>query len=101
MKEYDENEAIKAMREALETNGAATYTDDDLLNLVDIIWDFYEINGLLDIDNDDDGAADISSEDIADYARRMLKKDKGANIKPDDVLPLIEAEIAYEDSLLD
>lgn len=100
MKEYDENEAVKAMREALNETGAATYSDDDLLNLVDIIWDFYEINGLLDIDNDDDGP-DISSEDIADYARRMLKKDKEANIMADDVLPLIEAEIAYEDSLLD
>ena len=100
MKEYDETEAVKAMRAVLNEDSASLYTDDDLLNLVDIIWDFYEVNGLLDIDIDED-EPEISVEDIADYARRMLRKDKGANIKPDDIVPLIEAEIAYEDSILE
>lgn len=100
MKEYDETEAVKAMRAALDEDSAKRYTDDDLLNLVDIIWDFYEVNGLLNIDIDED-EPEISVDDIADYARRMLRKDKGANIQPDDIVPLIEAEIAYEDSILE
>lgn len=100
MKEYDETEAVKAMRAAVSDADATRYTDDDLLNLVDIIWDFYEVNGLLNIDIDED-EPEISIEDIADYARRMLRKDKGANIRPEDIVPLIEAEISYEDSILE
>ena len=54
MKEFDENEAIKTMRASLPEGKTQGYSDDDLLNLVDIIWDYYEINGLLEIDLDED-----------------------------------------------
>ena len=40
MKEFDENEAIKTMRASLPEGKAQGYSDDDLLNLVDIIWDY-------------------------------------------------------------
>lgn len=41
IKEFDENEAIKAMRASLPEGRSQVYSDDDLLNLVDIIWDYY------------------------------------------------------------
>lgn len=99
MREFDESEAIAAMRAALEDNGSITYDDDELLNLVDIIWDFYEQNGMLDIDLDDDCEEDDYIPDLIDYARRMIKKDKNAHLSPDDIERLVLAEIAYEESL--
>lgn len=100
MKEFDENEAIKTMRASLPEGKTQGYSDDDLLNLVDIIWDYYEINGLLEIDLDED-ETEVSVTDIVDYANRMIRKDKGANIAPEDIPVLIEAELDYENSLLD
>ncbi len=101
MKEYDSNEAIKRMRNAIDADASAFYDDDQLINLIDIIWDYYEMNGLLEIDlEDDEDNTDIQSE-LIDYASRILKKDKGAVIKPEHIEPLVLAELAYEDELLD
>ena len=97
--EFDETKAIEYMREAIGRRAEA-YDDDQLLNLIDIIWDFYEENGLLDIDADeeiDDEEAVL--DDLVAYARRMLRKDKESKINDDDIAPLIEAEIDYENSI--
>lgn len=100
MKEYDENEVIKLIRAALPENSAKAYSDDDLLNIVDMIWDYYEMNGLLDVDcaDDDTEELDLVSE-LIDYAKRMLKKDKGCKVDPNDLKAIIEAELSYEDML--
>lgn len=103
MKEYDENNAIEAMRKIFPADISDRYNDDELLNLIDIIWDYYEQNGLLDIDISDDDTDDdpeMLIRDITDYAVRMLRKDKNATLAAEYIEPLIRAEIGYEDSLL-
>ncbi len=98
MKEYSEDDAIRAMRDAVA--GAETYDDDQLLNLIDIIFDYYEDNGDLDIDLDDDTEDDDDVQAIAAHASRVLAKDSGNIIRPEHVAPLVAAEIDYEMSLL-
>ena len=100
MQEFDENKAIEAIKAALPGEAAAKYTDDQLLNIIDMIWDFYEENGLLDIDADEDmDDENAIFSDLMDYVRRMLKKDKAAGIDPGDVETIVQAEIDYENSL--
>lgn len=103
MKEFDENEAIDAMRQSLPMDVSDNYDDDELLNLIDIIWDYYEQNGLLNIDipDDDDGDDDPEAlvAEIVDYAVRMIRKDKKAKLQAEHIEPLVKAEICYEDSL--
>ena len=103
MEEFDENKAIAYMRKSLSEEQSLKYSDDELLNLIDIIWDFYEQNGLLDIDvteedPDEDPEAMIS--ELIDYAERMIKKDRNATLAPELIESLVKAEIDYEDSLL-
>lgn len=100
MKEFDENEVISRIRKALPNGVASSYSDDDLLNIVDMIWDYYELNGLLDVDNDtdDEEEPDIVAE-LNDYAKRMLKKDKACKVAPEHLPAIIEAELEYEDWL--
>lgn len=109
MKEFDENQAILTMRQALADSGVTqekldALDDDEIFNIIDLIWDFYEQNGLLEIDANPDAEPDDSEtlmSDITDYALRMLRKDRHARIDPSWVPTLIRAEISYEDSLLD
>lgn len=77
------------------TTGTA-YDDDQLLNIIDIIFDYYEDNGQLDIDSD----ADFDVDDLIAHVSRMLAKDKGNAVAPVDVAALVNAELAYEDQLL-
>lgn len=101
MELYDENKAVEYINNALAEKGKSTYPDDEILNVIDMIWDYYEENGLLEIsaDFEADEDEDISSE-LCDYVARMLKKDRHATVKSEDIATIVEAEIEYEDSLL-
>lgn len=92
---YDENEAIKYIKAALKQTGVSSYSDDDILNIIDIIWDYYEQNGLLDFDNDDE----LDYDHLLDSVKRMLKKDRGNKVKEEDVETIVKAELDYEDIL--
>lgn len=97
--EFDENEAVKYMRSHVPAELSAMYKDDDeLLNLIDLIYDYYEANGMLDLDLDDaDDELDV--DDMQSYITRMLKKDKGAKLLPEHVPAFVNAYMDYEDSL--
>lgn len=98
MAEYDEKAAVKAMRAALPVEIAASYPDDELLNIIDIIWDWYDESGLLEIDSEADDE-DVNVGELTKHVRRMLAKDKMSPIRPEDVEPLVAAELAYEQTL--
>lgn len=96
--EFDENKAIELINAQLQANGRTSYPDDEILNVIDMIWDYYEENGLLEIDVEDED--DIASEEeIIDYVKRMVKKDKQALVKEEDIPFIVKAEIDYEASL--
>lgn len=98
--EFDENSAVEFINSKLVEAGRQAYELDEVLNVIDMIWDFYEENGLLDIDSEDEDDEDIEPE-LIDYVNRMLRKDKDAKVDPKDVPLMVNAEIEYEDSLLD
>lgn len=98
--EFDENKAVRIINENLVANGRSPYPDDEILNIIDMIWDYYEENGLLDIDPDDDSEDDtVSLDELLDYVTRMLKKDRDAKVDASDLSLIINAELDYEDSL--
>lgn len=99
MKEFDEKEAIRAMREALSPEASQRCADDELLNIIDIIWDWYDDQGLLDIDAEADDD-DVNVEALNSHVRKMLAKDKMSPICPDEVEPIVAAELQYEQSLI-
>ena len=65
-----------------------------------MIWDFYEENGLLDIESDPDEDPDDIEQEVVDYVIRMLRKDKDAKVRPEDVGIMVKAEMAYEDTII-
>lgn len=102
--EYNEQNAIEAIRRTL-GEIADRYDDDEILNVIDIIWDYYEDNGLLDpataLDNDEDPdtAEERELREITEHARRLLAKDEDSTIDPAHLPAIIKAEIDYENSL--
>lgn len=96
--DFDENKAVEFINHALVEKGRSPYPDDEVLNIIDMIWDYYEENGLLDIDVDDEDDA-ATLDEILEYVIRMLKKDKGAKVAAEDLPIIINAELDYEESL--
>lgn len=99
--EFDEFRAVAFINNKLTEAGRTPYPEDEVLNIIDMIWDFYEENGLLDPDADDaDGADEDIEPEMIDYVNRMLRKDKGATVAAEDVPLMVRAEVEYEDSVL-
>lgn len=99
MKDFDEKEAVRAMRATLSPEASLRCNDDELLNIIDIIWDWYEDQGLLDIDAEADDD-DVNVEALNSHVRKMLAKDRMSPIRPDEVESLVAAELQYEQSLI-
>ena len=96
--EFDENKAVQLINQALVDNGRKPYSEDEILNIIDMIWDFYEENGLLEIDDIDDDDTPTLDE-ILEYVTRMLRKDRLAKVESQDLPIIINAELDYEESL--
>ena len=96
---YDDSEAVKFIQEHLPQEVQGKYTDDDILLMTDIMVEFYERNGWLDTDEDEEIEIDV--EEIVSYVANACKKDKDCKFDtdPESVRWVVEAELDYEESL--
>lgn len=97
MNEFDEKQAVAAMNASIAGSGRQ-YDEDELLNIIDMIWDWYEDNGLLEIDTEADDE-DINVDALVKYVKKMLARDRDAQVDQADVETLVMAELNYEQSL--
>ncbi len=93
MKLYDENEAIDFI--CKEIQDLCQLDKDTILDILDLLYDFYDENGCLDIDFDDDNGDE--EEDI-DAAISYISKH--VDIDMDTIRKVVSAEMLYQDSLL-
>lgn len=99
MEVFDEDKAVDFIKHALEDKGVETkYTSDDILEVIDIIWDYYEDNGFLDLDIDvaGDSTEEADKQALIDHVVKMIKKDSASKIAIRDIPAIVDAELAYE-----
>ncbi len=98
MKEYDENKATAAMLAALADNRR---DEDAVCEVLDLIYDYYEENGDLDIniDDDDDSETDIAGM-VSFISRQLRRHPASVDFSAEEIEAMVRAEIAYEECLL-
>ena len=96
---FDEDDAVNFIRETLPESVSDKYSDDEILYVIDTIWDWYEKNGYLSLDTEvtDDGLLD--EEQLVAYVRKEIRNDKEIMIDPDDVGLIVKGELQYEESI--
>lgn len=98
---FDEEKAIAFIRNYVGDEISSRYTDDEILYISDIIWDYYERNGMLSLN------ADVTDEEMLDvdklvaYVKKELRNDDEIEMDDDDIPVIVKAELAYEESLED
>lgn len=98
---YDEDDAINFIRATLPSEVSERYDDDEILYVIDIIWDWYERNGYLKIDA---GVTDEEELDVAKltaYVAKEIKKDGEVVMDPADIDMIVKGELEYEESIED
>lgn len=98
---YDEDEAVKFIRKTLPADKQDQYTDDEILYVIDIMYDWYEKNGYLDLSDTltDEEEADI--EKLTAYVKKEIKADGEIEMDPADIDLIVKGELEYEETLED
>lgn len=92
--EFDENKAIDYIKAHVENPDIAKYDDDDILLVIDTIFEYFE-------KYDENEDFDDDNEKVIAYVKKQLAKDKDNAISLDHVAKIVEAETAYENTLDD
>lgn len=90
-KEFDEDAAIAYINNALANKGKSQYSEDDLILLMDAMYDFYEEN--------EDFDEESSIDPLVKYIIKTISKDPENAIKAEDVEDIIIFEMEYESTL--
>ena len=95
MMEYDENDAIDFIINKL----GKEIADDEILNIIDIIWNYYEDNGYLEISIDDLDDEGTQLKDLVAHVIKVIMKDKSSTLDNEVITKIVEAEVEYEESI--
>lgn len=98
---FDEEKAIEFIRASLQEDISRKYSDDDILYIIDIIWDYYDKKGLLSLDNIDSDDELLDIDELIVYVKKELAKDKNVAFDIEDIKHIVKGEIDYEESLED
>ncbi|MBO5053359.1 MAG: hypothetical protein J6C44_03855 [Muribaculaceae bacterium] len=105
--EFDEDLAIQFIRDHVDPAVLKDMDDDIILDIIDIIWDYYEDHGMLNITLDDDDSDEIDLDQLTRHAVKLLRKSnpslgrskESADELSNNVRLIIQAELQYEDTL--
>lgn len=98
---YDEDDAIKFIRETLPQEVSEKYTDDEILYVIDIIWDWYEKNGYLKIDAGVTEEEELDLDKLTAFVTKEIRKDGEVVMDPQDIGLIVRGELQYEESIED
>ncbi|MDE6272778.1 MAG: hypothetical protein K2M31_07200 [Muribaculaceae bacterium] len=99
--EYDEDMAIRFIRKEVGEAVSDQYSDDEILYVIDIIWDYYERKGFLKLNSKKTDNEVLDEEALTAYVRKELEQDGEIIMDPDDLGKIVKAELDYEESLED
>ena len=91
---YDDDAAVKFIQNNLPQEFKGKFSDDDVLYITDVVFDFYDSNGLM----EDDSDVDIEIEELVDYVMKNAKRD-GFAFDREGVRWVIEGEFDYEETI--
>ena len=102
-KEFDENDAIEFIRNFMPEKLKNKYSDDDILLIIDTMYDFYEKGDEQETlyDEGDDNNDEFNLNEIVNFVKKSIRKDPDNRVDMDDVKVIVEGEIEYENTLDD
>lgn len=98
---FDEDKAIAFIRNYIGDNVSKNYSDDEILYIIDTIWDYYEKNGYLSLSSDITEEELLDPENLIAYVKKEISNDHEIIMDPKDIEKIVKGELEYEESLED
>jgi hypothetical protein len=96
---YDEDDAVKFIRNYLPQELKEKFSDDDINYIVDLIYEFYDTKGFLDDERQDDEDVEIDEDELVDFVVKNAIKDEVGKFEPEDIIFVVQGELGYCDSI--
>lgn len=93
---YDEDEAVKFILKFIPEEFKASIDDTKVEYVLDVVYDYYDENGLIDEDSTEE--ASIDEEEMFKYIQKASKKDK-MNLTDEEIQLILEGEFEYGKSI--
>lgn len=95
--EFDDDAAIAFILNYIPQELKAKVSEDDIAYFLDVIYDFYDSNGLIEEDSTEE--ASIDEEDMLQYVVKATKKDKVVSLSEEEIQTLLDGEYEYGKSI--
>ncbi len=97
---YDDAEAVAFIQKCLPIDLKDKLEEDDILYLIDLIYDFYESRGLIDIANDGEGeTVEVDMDELVEYVIKNASEDGVGKFTSDEIIQVVQGEIGYCESI--
>lgn len=98
--EYDDDACLAYIRQqTADSPSIAALSDDDLMYIIDLVYDFMESRGLMDEDDEEDFEVDL--EELYQYVTKNIKRDEfDFTLSEADFILIYDAEAEYTDTLV-
>ncbi|NLZ94376.1 MAG: hypothetical protein GX921_00940 [Bacteroidales bacterium] len=96
---YDEEDSIEFIQSCMPENYEGQLSDDDIIHLVDLIYEYYEEKGFLNDDAEED--IELDEEDLVNYVFKHAESGDIENLTIELVEAVIDGELSYCESLED
>lgn len=97
--QYDDEEAIRFIQNYLPQELKGKFKNDDILYILDLIYEYYETNGLLEEDGNDEKEVEIDEDEVIEYVIKNVKRDHIGDFEPEEITFIVQGEMAYCESL--
>ncbi|MDR3261514.1 MAG: hypothetical protein LBT78_06730 [Tannerella sp.] len=94
---YDDDEAVKFIRNYLPQELKEKFSDDDVMYIVDLVYEFYESKGYL--SGADDTEVEIDEDELIQYVVKNAARDDVGKFTSDEITWVVQGELAYCDSI--
>lgn len=95
--EYDDEQAVEFIKNHLPTEMKNKFSNDEINYVVDLVYDFYESEGLFEGDDDDDIEIDLDK--LIVFVIKNARKDKVRDFTDNELESIVAGELAYCDTL--
>ncbi|NLI71483.1 MAG: hypothetical protein GX361_01970 [Bacteroidales bacterium] len=93
---YDEDDAVKFILEQIPAELKEKINEDTINYVLDVVYDYYDQNGLLDEESVDE--TDIDEEEMLQFVVKAARKDK-IDLDEDDIQLVLDSEYEYGKSV--
>ncbi len=97
----DDARAVEYIYNYLPQELKEKFTEDELYYFLDVIIEYYTTSDIFDAEADSEGYIEIDLDKVVDYIIKKAKKENMGEYEHDDILFVVQGELAYSESVED